>query len=97
MAPTRWPWRPRRHREGESYVINGDKKWIGNGTIADVWPSGLGTPGERGKGFLVEKGTPGYNARVMGGKASPRAVWQAEITSTTYASLLRTGWRERTR
>ena len=31
------------------------------------------------KGFLIEKGTPGYNARVMGGKASLRAVWQAEI------------------
>ena len=31
------------------------------------------------KGFLVEKGTPGYHARVMEGKASLRAVWQAEI------------------
>ena len=31
------------------------------------------------KGFLVEKGTPGYDARVMTGKGSLRAVWQAEI------------------
>ena len=31
------------------------------------------------KAFLVEKGTPGYHARVMEGKASLRAVWQAEI------------------
>jgi glutaryl-CoA dehydrogenase len=31
------------------------------------------------KGFLIEKGTPGYNTRVMEGKASLPAVWQAEI------------------
>jgi glutaryl-CoA dehydrogenase len=34
------------------------------------------------KGFLVEKGTPGYAARKMEGKGSLRAVWQAEITLT---------------
>jgi glutaryl-CoA dehydrogenase len=32
------------------------------------------------KGFLVEKGTPGYNATVMEGKGSLRAIWQAEIS-----------------
>jgi hypothetical protein len=32
------------------------------------------------KGFLVEKGTPGYDARPIDGKGSLRAVWQAEIT-----------------
>ena len=61
-------------RDGDSYVINGHKKWIGNGSIADVivvWAPD--------KGFLVEKGTPGYRARVMEGKGSLRAVWQAEI------------------
>jgi glutaryl-CoA dehydrogenase len=31
------------------------------------------------KGFLVEKGTPGYEARVINGKGSVRAVWQAHI------------------
>ena len=67
-------------RDGESYVINGDKKWIGNGTIADVvvvWARD--TSDNAVKGFLVEKGTPGYNARSWTGKASLRAVWQAEI------------------
>ena len=67
-------------RDGESYVINGDKKWIGNGSIADVvvvWARD--TSDNAVKGFLVEKGTPGYNATVMTGKASLRAVWQAEI------------------
>jgi glutaryl-CoA dehydrogenase len=67
-------------REGDSYVINGAKRWIGNATIADVvvvWARDV----EDGqvKGFLVEKGTPGYRARVIEGKGSVRAVWQAEI------------------
>ena len=35
---------------------------------------------EQVKGFLVEKGTPGYHARLMEGKGSLRAVWQAEIS-----------------
>jgi glutaryl-CoA dehydrogenase len=67
-------------RDGESYVIDGAKKWIGNGTIADVvvvWARD--TEDGQVKGFLVEKGTPGYDARRMEGKGSLRAVWQAEI------------------
>ena len=67
-------------RDGESYVINGHKKWIGNGSIADVvvvWARDVADG--QVKGFLVEKGTPGYNARVIEGKGSVRAVWQAEI------------------
>ena len=67
-------------RDGESYVINGSKKWIGNGTVADVvvvWARD--TDDRQVKGFLVEKGTPGYRARRIEGKVSLRAVWQAEI------------------
>jgi glutaryl-CoA dehydrogenase len=67
-------------RDGDSYLINGTKKWIGNGTIADVivvWARD--TDDRQVKGFLVEKGTPGYNARLIEGKGSLRAVWQAEI------------------
>ena len=67
-------------RDGDSYVLNGHKKWIGNGSIADVvvvWARDT-TDGQV-KGFLVEKGTPGYRARVIEGKGSLRAVWQAEI------------------
>ena len=58
----------------------GAKKWIGNGTIADVvvvWARDVDDG--QVKGFLVEKGTPGYDARVIEGKGSLRAVWQAEI------------------
>ena len=66
-------------RVGGEYVIDGAKRWIGNGTIADVivvWARG--EDGQVG-GFLVEKGTPGYEASVIEGKGSARAIWQADI------------------
>jgi len=66
---------------GDSWVIDGAKKWIGNGTLADVvvvWARDA--EDHQVKGFLVEKGTPGYDARRIDGKGSLRAVWQAEIT-----------------
>jgi glutaryl-CoA dehydrogenase len=67
-------------REGDSFVLNGSKKWIGNGTIADVVVTWARDVEDRQvKGFLVEKGTAGYDARVIEGKGSLRAVWQAEI------------------
>ncbi|SNS12016.1 glutaryl-CoA dehydrogenase [Geodermatophilus saharensis] len=67
-------------RDGDAFVLDGQKKWIGNGTIADhviVWARG--EDGQVG-GYVVEKGTPGFTARVMTGKTALRAVWQAEIT-----------------
>src|SRR5215468_3950339 len=67
-------------RDGDCYVLDGAKKWIGNATIADVivvWARDTGDG--QVKGFLVEKGTPGYSARLIEGKGSLRAVWQAEI------------------
>lgn len=67
-------------RERDVYLLNGAKRWIGNASFADVvivWARG--EDGHVG-GYLVTKGTPGYDARVMTGKISKRAVWQAEIT-----------------
>ena len=67
--------------DGDTYVLDGEKRWIGNGSIADVvvvWARDTGDG--QVKGFLVEKGTPGYDARVIPGKGSVRAVWQADIT-----------------
>jgi glutaryl-CoA dehydrogenase len=67
-------------REGDTWVLKGHKKWIGNGTIADVivvWARD--TADGKVKGFLVERDAPGYVARRIDGKASLRAVWQAEI------------------
>jgi len=71
------------------YTLNGNKKWIGNGTIADVavvWAklgNGAGESTESVdtiRGFLVEKGTPGFSARLMEGKLSLRAALTAELT-----------------
>ena len=62
-------------------MLDGAKKWIGNASIADVvvvWARD--TEDEQVKGFLVEKGTPGFEATVITGKGSLRAVWQAEIS-----------------
>jgi glutaryl-CoA dehydrogenase len=70
-------------RDGDTWVINGEKRWIGNGTIADVvvlWARDTGDG--HVKGFLVEKGTPGYHAERIDGKGSLRSVWQAQITLT---------------
>lgn len=70
------------HREGDAYILNGAKRWIGNASFADVviiWARD--DEGNVG-GFLVEKGTPGFEAKVMTGKVAKRAVWQADITLT---------------
>jgi glutaryl-CoA dehydrogenase len=66
-------------RDGRQYVIDGAKRWIGNGSIADIIVV-LARAEEGGvSGFLVEKGTPGLTARTITGKGSLRAVWQADI------------------
>jgi glutaryl-CoA dehydrogenase len=67
-------------RDGDSYVINGAKRWIGNGSLADVIVVWARAEDGQVKGFLVEKDTPGYDARVIEGKGSLRAIWQADIT-----------------
>ncbi len=67
-------------RDGNSWVLRGAKKWIGNASFADliiVWARD--ESGDVG-GFVVEKGSPGYSATVIEGKIAKRAVWQAEIT-----------------
>src|SRR6266853_1827785 len=59
-------------REGSDWVIRGEKTWITNGSVADValvWART--TDGIRG--FLVEKGTPGFTASEIHGKLSMRA------------------------
>jgi glutaryl-CoA dehydrogenase len=55
-------------RDGDEYVLNGDKRWIGNASFADliiVWARD--EDGQVG-GFVVEKGTPGFEAQVITGK-----------------------------
>ncbi len=62
------------------YIINGAKRWIGNASFADVTIIWARDDDGNVGGFLVEKGTPGFEPRVMTGKVAKRAVWQADIT-----------------
>jgi glutaryl-CoA dehydrogenase len=59
-------------RDGKHWVINGEKTWITNGSIADVAVVWARTD-EGIRGFLVEKGTPGFDASDLHGKLSMRA------------------------
>ncbi|MEA2393987.1 MAG: glutaryl-CoA dehydrogenase [Solirubrobacteraceae bacterium] len=70
----------RARRDGDAWVIDGTKRWIGNASVADVtvvWARS--TEDDRVKGFLVETGTPGFDATTMEGKGASRAIWQADI------------------
>ena len=64
--------RSRAVKDGDHYVLNGEKTWITNGTIADVALVWARTP-EGVRGFLVEKGTPGFTTKDIKGKMSLRA------------------------
>jgi len=64
--------RTRAVKDGDHYILNGEKTWITSGTIADValvW--GRAEDGIRG--FLVERGTPGFTSKAIKGKMSLRA------------------------
>lgn len=64
-------------KDGDSYVLNGEKTWITSGSIADVALIWART--EEGiRGFLVERGTTGFTAQDIKGKMSLRA----SVTST---------------
>jgi glutaryl-CoA dehydrogenase len=70
--------RTRAERRGAGWVLNGAKRWITNGTLADVAVVWARTD-DGVAGFLVEKGTPGFEATTMEGKGASRAIWQADI------------------
>ncbi|MFI8833128.1 acyl-CoA dehydrogenase family protein [Streptomyces afghaniensis] len=70
-------------REGDTWILNGAKKWIGNATFADyvvVWARDADD--NHVKGFVVEKGTPGFEPAKIEGKIAFRIVENAEITLT---------------
>jgi glutaryl-CoA dehydrogenase len=71
-------------RDGDDWVINGSKMWITNGSIADiaiVWSK----TDEGIMGFVIEKGSPGYEARTIKSKMSLRA----SVTSELYFDNVR--------
>ena len=59
-------------KDGDSWILNGAKSWITNGSVADVAVVWARTD-EGIKGFLVEKGTPGFSTAYHMGKFSLRA------------------------
>jgi glutaryl-CoA dehydrogenase len=67
-------------RRGKDWILNGRKRWIGNATFADltiIWARDI-DDGEV-KGFVVEKGTPGFSTEKMEHKMALRVVQNATI------------------
>jgi glutaryl-CoA dehydrogenase len=60
-------------KQGNEYILNGEKMWITNGSIADVSVVWAKCEDEKVRGFLVEKERPGFKAWDVHGKHSLRA------------------------
>jgi glutaryl-CoA dehydrogenase len=71
--------RTRARRDGSDWILNGAKMWITNGTIADVATVWARTDDGEIRGFLVEKGTPGFTAPEIHKKLSLRASVTSEL------------------
>ncbi|MEU8713097.1 acyl-CoA dehydrogenase family protein [Streptomyces sp. NPDC048663] len=70
-------------REGDTWILDGAKKWIGNATFADyVVVFARDADDDEVKAFVVEKGTPGFEPVKIEGKIALRIVQNAEITLT---------------
>jgi glutaryl-CoA dehydrogenase len=70
-------------REGDEWVLNGSKRWIGNATFSDItiiWAKD--TADGQVKGFIVDTTTPGYAATKIENKQSLRIVQNADIVLT---------------
>ena len=65
-------------RSGGDWVVSGTKMWITNGSLADIAVVWAQTD-EGIRGFLVERGTPGFSARDIEGKLSLRASVTSEL------------------
>jgi glutaryl-CoA dehydrogenase len=69
-------------KQGSSYVLNGEKMWITNGSIADVALVWAKCEDNKVRGFLIEKGTPGFKAQDIHGKYSLRASVTSSLAMT---------------
>jgi glutaryl-CoA dehydrogenase len=66
-------------RADGGFLLNGEKKWIGNGSIGGVTVMWARAEDGQVHGYLVPQDSPGYTATVIEGKVSLRAIWQAHI------------------
>ena len=69
------------HRDGDAWVLNGEKKWIGNATFADInviWARDQASGDV--KGFVVGKDNPGFSVRKIENKIALRVVQNGLIT-----------------
>jgi len=73
--------RTRARRDGPDWILNGQKMWITNGSVADVAVVWAQTD-EGVRGFLVPKGTPGFTTQVIKKKLSLRASVTSELLFT---------------
>jgi glutaryl-CoA dehydrogenase len=72
----------RARTDGDAYVISGTKRWITNAPFADVavvWAKLDQGGAESVHGFLIDRGTPGFETRRMEGKMSLRASETGEL------------------
>jgi len=70
-------------RQGDTWVINGEKRWIGNSTWGDmcvIWAKDVAD--NQVKGFIVPTSTPGFVAEKIENKISLRIVQNGHITMT---------------
>ncbi len=68
-------------KTADGWVLNGQKKWIGNATFADlviIWARDVDDG--QVKGFIVRKGTPGFEVEKIKGKMALRIVQNGLIT-----------------
>jgi glutaryl-CoA dehydrogenase len=68
-------------RDGDDWILNGAKRWIGNATFSDItviWAKS--TEDGQVKGFIVPTSTPGYTATKIEDKQALRIVQNADIT-----------------
>ena len=68
-------------RDGDMWVLDGEKRWIGNSTFGDfvvVWARDV--TDQQVKGFIVETSAPGYSVRKMEGKIAQRTLQNGHIT-----------------
>jgi glutaryl-CoA dehydrogenase len=70
-------------RDGDAWILDGKKKWIGNATFSDftiIWARDVAD--DQVKGFIVDRATPGFEPKKIEDKMALRIVQNAEITMT---------------